>query len=494
MAIYRQSAEKKQSKSTVAQGTTAMSNPKPKRSEHFYQVSESAKAALWPKHNAGLGLYMSLVGLVTVEVPDPRNGSRKIGVVLRGSQLTDADLAKRIGCDLRKLRYEKGVLFDEGLLIQRRYQGNYRLAIRCSAKNCHQASLDDPKYRWLKEALAKPQKRRRCTQNDVEPDSKSNVERDPRDVECDSGDVERDSLLALDQQNHEDSLPDKIVDKRGDERERPQTKTPTSPSSESQNPEVKIVTDDLVRATCSKLYGLGAARNPCQPTFSAKYRAGIADLLAKYHQDELEEAYERFIRNLDGFQMRNSPKFFCEGGAEDVIAFIRQKKREAEKIRATQLAEKRREQEKQETEARLREAEDELLAEQDEGSTDPDAIERRKLRGIVNADNKEPGWLHALSAFVELRRKAVQSPEFQAALQARLAEDSAKHSVAAPRVGEPAAPPAAPEVDVKRQPAEAKLKPTLSGKTANPFSKELRERELAKLAAWQAAHGQVGTA
>ena len=80
------------------------------RTEFFYPVTESAAKVLWPDYNAGWGLFVKLVGLVTVEVADPDEEDKRIGIVLGGAYLTDGELAARIGCDVRKLRYDKGAV------------------------------------------------------------------------------------------------------------------------------------------------------------------------------------------------------------------------------------------------------------------------------------------------------------------------------------------------------------------------------------------------
>jgi hypothetical protein len=130
-----------------------MTNETPR--QLFTIITEAARRKLWPKHRVGLGLFLNLIFLVTVEVHDPRDAKKKIGIVLGGSLLTNADLAARIGCPLDKLRYEKQVLLEEELLIQRRYRYGFRLAIRESDKwtSKHQALLY-PRYSWVQEGDA----------------------------------------------------------------------------------------------------------------------------------------------------------------------------------------------------------------------------------------------------------------------------------------------------------------------------------------------------
>jgi hypothetical protein len=201
---------------------------RPHRNEFFYPVTESAVRVLWPDHNAGWGLLVKLVGLVTVEVYDPDDAKKRIGIILGGTQLTDAELASRLGCNVRKLRYDKGVLSEVGLLLQRRYRSTYRLAIRCSAKT-GRANNVDPKYSWVREAIGKA---RKLDQNRVEHDSHdpkhdsgNRIERDSCDVQPDSCDVQRDSLCRVGQQNQRDGSTDKIEEKREDKTEKPPPKS-----------------------------------------------------------------------------------------------------------------------------------------------------------------------------------------------------------------------------------------------------------------------------
>jgi hypothetical protein len=110
--------------------------------------------SLWPEHKAALCFYMVLADKVTVEVPDPSSDGRKLGIVLGGTALNDADLAKRLGCDFEVVRHGRTELYARGLLVQRRYRDYYRLAIRGSNKwsEKNQAKLL-PQYAWINEAI-----------------------------------------------------------------------------------------------------------------------------------------------------------------------------------------------------------------------------------------------------------------------------------------------------------------------------------------------------
>jgi hypothetical protein len=320
--------------------STSPHQPK-RRTEFFYPITESAKNALWPKHNAGLGLYINLVGLVTVEIPDPDDAERRIGIILSGTQLTDIDLAARVGCDRVKLRYEKGILLKLGILIQRRYSSSYRLAIRYSAKGCQQSAMA-PKYAWVGEAIEKSKKSQNRVKrnslgqaNQAAPDSMNCVEPDSLAVERNSLAVEPDSHCLPAQQNQQDESPYKIVDKKEEERDESKPKSSPLYSLNSTPTPTTTPTPNLdLDAVCSKLYTIGRKANPCQSPFSGKQRDGIAELLTIYPADELIDAYADYVKNRDDFEMRHAPKRFVEGGAVQIITSTRDSKRVADQRRS----------------------------------------------------------------------------------------------------------------------------------------------------------------
>jgi hypothetical protein len=410
--------------------TTQLVAPNPTRqprTEFFYPITESAASALWPDHNAGWGLYVKLVGLVTVEVQDPDDTEKRVGIILGGAQLTDTELAVRLGCDPVKLRYDKGVLFKVGLLLQRRYRSTYRLAIRCSAKKGGVSKLD-PKYSWVREAISKAQKlpknRVEHDSHDVELDTENRVERDSCVVQPDSCDVQPDSLCHLDQQNQRDGLGDKKEEKKEEEREKPTPKSALSTSLES-NPTL----DEVCAKLTSRFYAIGQAISPNQPTFSEKHRAGIKDLLATYTEAELGEAYPEFVKNLDDFQMKNAPKHFVEG-ASDIINSIRERKRKE----AVLIEQAQRQREATETVPRIRQVEEDLLTEQESKEIltpqqQAEVSRRRVLLGHFKSSNSN-NWtpLSAsrnmaqdfLDCLDEINDHVATTPDFQTEMEKRL--------------------------------------------------------------------------
>lgn len=334
----------------------------PERNDFFAPISVSAVKLIWPKHNSGLGLYIKLVGLVTVEVPDPFDSKKRVGLLKGGrKRWTDQELADDFGCSLAKLRYEKKILLDEGMLLQRRYRDDYHIAVRYSKKSCRRGKIED--YPWLQEAAQQRETRsRRSSQrskNQHQPDSKNQQERDSRNHGADSCNHGVDSQSGLDQQNHGHNPADKIIDKSSEERNaNPKNPLPKNSSLGEGNKDLRQRAErltDLITAYCSNTHQVVLAAKNKQQILSGIL--GHPELL-DHHNDvwffathEIVGALER--QDNDGFARAQAnsrlaaalvPAMLGDGSSSAAQRFTEMKRQQLE-------AERRR---KEETERRGR--------------------------------------------------------------------------------------------------------------------------------------------
>ncbi len=132
----------------------------------------------------------------------------------------------------------------------------------------------------------------------------------------------------------EGRVQEEIVEEKVEESEETNRQNLSPSSSEStakRNPKATPSQEEIA-AVCSKLFIIGRNQNLCQPSFSGKYRAEIGRLLATYTHEELYEGYAEFVKHRDDFEMRQAPKTFVEGGADDFVAPIREQKRKRQEL------------------------------------------------------------------------------------------------------------------------------------------------------------------
>jgi hypothetical protein len=294
----------------------------------FSIITEAARKKLWPKNTVGLGLYLALVSLVTVEVQDPGNSDKKIGVVLGGHQLTISELAERVGCDPAKLRYEKDVLLREDLLIQHRHSYGFQLAIReCDKWSKKKLALIDPKYKWVVQpqcgAKRRPAKPRQYNLDTVQNSGarQSDIAAPRSDVVAPQSDVvipqsENTEVVVKSGEDHGFLAGKAEIKEKNIERDESlgesQSQKPLSLSSVTSNGNGQPKFSEF-ETLLGSLYEIGGE------TFDGKHRNALHALAERFTTRELIGAYREHVASMDDFQKKNAPKKFCEGGCVSVL-------------------------------------------------------------------------------------------------------------------------------------------------------------------------------
>ena len=383
----------------------------------FVIIPRDIRDRLVPKRSEAFGLYAQLADAVTCNVP---HGAEKFGLVFGGALKSQDDWAKRFRMSERSFQRALAALKTEKLVVVHRGQHASRMAITDSVKKVkRRGSIQN--FPWVLGHSDPPETAELDSRSD--PPELAELSAKTADLAAKTADLGEsknaqpieDAMTYGEQNGWEERTEERIEE------------IPNKPAKTALSTSLKSTSNPTPNSNlaevCAKLYTIGKSKNPCQPTFSGKYRIEMCRLLATYSADELCEAYGEFVQDLDDFQMRNAPKHFAEGGAVDVITDIRERKRLAEeksRVRDGLLAKWR---QRQVNRHRTR-VEDEVLEEQESrcGTEEPASsslYQRHQLaRKITGSYNYE--HLDEREALKHLRTEAAVAPEIQNAVEERL--------------------------------------------------------------------------
>lgn len=271
---------------------------------------------LLPEERAAFGLYAQLSDAVTCGVP---HEDKTMGLVLGGSAMNYIEWAKRFRMSQRSFERAIAVLKKLKLIILDRGQRDTKIAVTDSVKRTKRHGKIDH-FPWL---LGLPEPPNMAGQDDSRTAKNGGTEYKFGGTEYKFGGTgltenpasQDDSTSYREEDVREERVEEKVEESTA---ERNQTGAQNSISSLPSS-KGKSTSKPEIDRLCAKLYDIGRAVSKYQPTFTAKQRISVGELLASYSSDELCRAYQQHVENRDEFEMRQAPKHFVEGGAIDIV-------------------------------------------------------------------------------------------------------------------------------------------------------------------------------
>ena len=275
---------------------------------------------LLPDECAAFGLYAQLSDAVTCGVP---HEDKTMGLVLGGSAMNYDQWAERFRMSLRSFKRAIAVLKKSKLIILDRGQYATKIALADSVKRTKRRGQIDH-FPWLLGPSEVP-KMARLDSSEVPKmalmvDESGTTGYEVGTTGFTENPASQDDSTAYKEADVREERVEEKVEKSTAERNQTgaQNSISSLPSSKGKSKSTPEI-DQL----CAKLYDIGRAVSKYQPTFTAKQRIAVGELLRTFSFDELCQAYQQHVENRDEFEMRQAPKHFVEGGAIDIITSAR---------------------------------------------------------------------------------------------------------------------------------------------------------------------------
>lgn len=89
---------------------------------------------------------------------------------------------------------------------------------------------------------------------------------------------------------------------------------------------IQLAEDTDFNDFCGGLYDVG------NQAFTGKYKVVLKELVKRYGEKEVSDAYREFCSNLDEYHLRSVVRDFCEGGADAVISARAKRRKEISQV------------------------------------------------------------------------------------------------------------------------------------------------------------------